>query len=266
MSNYKLRLKEDQNLNITPMIRDPIQNVVELYSFEGEEFVVLAYRHLLGREPDAHGLAYYLGRLAQGVGKEAIVAQMAQSEEAKPAEQIMGLSALLLQQRRAQSWFWGWLTAGGRRERLQRQQIAKMDHLLVAKRDAMARASQEISSLQDTIKSISLSLEKLSNNVGALTPSLNALHRIVAENPVDQTAHAPHYPLSEDDVRQSFLEILGRAPENDQTIEHHRNFPSYADLVSYLMKSQEYQSSVSGYTRFLLNRLAKVRSASLQGA
>ncbi|WP_080707717.1 DUF4214 domain-containing protein [Acidithiobacillus thiooxidans] len=43
-----------------------IKNIEELFVHDGSAFVTEVYRNLLKREPDEHGLMYYLGRLAQG--------------------------------------------------------------------------------------------------------------------------------------------------------------------------------------------------------
>lgn len=84
-----------------------IQHITELFALDGREFVTEAYRNLLNREPDVHGMAYYLGRLAQGRGKAAVIAQLAKSPECKPHDEIKGLKRLIKDERHAKHWFWG---------------------------------------------------------------------------------------------------------------------------------------------------------------
>ena len=53
-----------------------VKNVVELFALDGTNFVTEVYRNLLMREPDEHGLNYYLGRLAQGYSKNDIIVHL----------------------------------------------------------------------------------------------------------------------------------------------------------------------------------------------
>ncbi|MBE7564243.1 DUF4214 domain-containing protein [Acidithiobacillus sp. HP-6] len=85
----------------------PIQNITELFALDGREFVTEAYRSLLNREPDVQGMAYYLGRLAQGRGKYSVIVQLSKSLECKPHDQLEGLKELIENYRRSHHWFWG---------------------------------------------------------------------------------------------------------------------------------------------------------------
>jgi hypothetical protein len=68
-----------------------IKNIEELFVHDGRDFVTEAYLNLLKREPDEHGLMYYLGRLAQGHSKSEVIAQLAQSPECCPHDDINGI-------------------------------------------------------------------------------------------------------------------------------------------------------------------------------
>lgn len=255
---------DGRNLITQDMVWETIHNITELYRYDGDEFVRECYRNLYGREPDSHGMAYYLGRLALGFDKTDVIVQMSQSAEAKRAEDIAGLSVLLAQARREKSWFWGLCRARSRRTR---QQVAQTNQLLAAQRDAALRASQSFAALQGTVQSIPWQLEAMSRNLEGVAQSINALREVVTNKFGDQPPHAAEYPLSEDEVRRGFFEVLGRAPEDDQVIEHHqRHYGTYGSLVSALMTSSEYQSKVSRHERIILNRLVAASSAHLQGA
>ncbi|MBE7565877.1 glycosyltransferase [Acidithiobacillus sp. HP-11] len=94
-----------------------IQHINELFALDGRLFVTEAYRILLKREPDEGGINYYLGRLARGYSKAAVIAQLAKSTECRPVDEIDGLKELIANEGRAQHWFWGLF---GQRLRLER--------------------------------------------------------------------------------------------------------------------------------------------------
>jgi hypothetical protein len=82
-----------------------IQNIYELISLEGREFVIEAYRNLLGRDPDSHGLYYYLGRMADGYSKKNVIVQLAKSSEMKN-HSISGLKQLMKEEERKNTWWY----------------------------------------------------------------------------------------------------------------------------------------------------------------
>ena len=94
-----------------------IQHISELFAYDGREFITQAYFNLLGREPDLHGMAYYLGRLSRGADKAEVIAQLAQSEEYHKRDEIIGLSRLILDVKRAHSWPWSWFEAKRQKSR-----------------------------------------------------------------------------------------------------------------------------------------------------
>ena len=94
-----------------------VEHITELFALDGRAFVTEAYRNLLSREPDEHGLAYYLGRLSMGYGKASVIAQLAKSPECKPRDEIKGLKKLIADERKTNHWLWGTF---GRRGRLEK--------------------------------------------------------------------------------------------------------------------------------------------------
>lgn len=54
-----------------------------LMSYHDRQFVGLAYKLLLGRDPDPSGLDHYLNRLRDGENRREILFQVANSEEAQ---------------------------------------------------------------------------------------------------------------------------------------------------------------------------------------
>lgn len=68
----------------------------DLLSLGDEDFVLQAYRSLLGREADESGLASYLRQVRQGVDKSALLVALAKSSEgSKRGVQVEGLATLL---------------------------------------------------------------------------------------------------------------------------------------------------------------------------
>lgn len=65
-----------------------INNINDLLDLHGAAFVTTAYRVIFGRAPDPEGMRYYLSRLADGLGKRAVIFQMSQSEEARKLTDI----------------------------------------------------------------------------------------------------------------------------------------------------------------------------------
>ncbi|GEM_PF-6467957 len=83
-----------------------IKHITELFYLDGREFLIECYRNLLLREPDEHGLNYYLGRLAEGHSKASLILQLAKSPECRPHNEISGLKQLIAEEKRASNWFW----------------------------------------------------------------------------------------------------------------------------------------------------------------
>ena len=104
----------------------PIQHIVELFAHDGRDFIVEAYRNLLGRDPDPQGMAYYLGRLAMGYGKARIIVQIVSSPEFKDKRKVGGLKQLITTEKCTAHWFCGLFNQRERKEILLRQGIEEL--------------------------------------------------------------------------------------------------------------------------------------------
>lgn len=60
-----------------------INTIEELLSYQGKQFIQMAYKSLLGREADPDGLNYYLKRMESGINKVGILMQLRESQESK---------------------------------------------------------------------------------------------------------------------------------------------------------------------------------------
>lgn len=79
----------------------PAASVVDLLLLVDERFVRGAFLTLLGREPDTGGGDYYLKRLRSGISKAEILAELADSDEARvKAVDLPGLAEILRRYRR----------------------------------------------------------------------------------------------------------------------------------------------------------------------
>lgn len=165
-----------------------IQHITELFALDGQEFVTEAYRNLLNRNPDVHGMAYYLGRLAQGRGKEEVIVQLAKSPECKPHEQIKGLNPLIENRRRAQHWLWGRLTIRSRIENALQASLYTFERLFERERvftEQIVQLKKDIFKLRDELTRMAVihqakeSLEKeneeILHNFLALQEEMEAL-------------------------------------------------------------------------------------------
>ena len=94
------------------------KTIDELLSYHDKQFVSCSYLTLLGRKADPEGMSYYLGRLRAGYGKAKVITQLAESAEAKIiGTELAGLRELVLAQKKADHWFWGFFSRGRRIER-----------------------------------------------------------------------------------------------------------------------------------------------------
>jgi hypothetical protein len=219
----------------------PIQHIAELFVFDGRDFVTEAYRNLLQREPDEHGMAYYLGRLAQGHGKATVIVQLAQSSECRPIDEIKGLNKLIAEERRAQHWFWGLF---GYRIRLEKTlnssllPVTRLEQQFQLLREALVLQGQQIGELA----------------------------RQTASNRQIQIDDAPKLPS--ETVRQCFVDFLGREPESEETINHHARLATRDALQENLIQSEEFQHKLLALpeqARLIIKRQIQQKIA-LQGA
>jgi hypothetical protein len=232
----------------------PIQNITELFVFDDRDFVNEAYRNLLKREPDKHGLAYYQGRLAQGHGKAAVITQLAQSPECRRLDEIKGLKELIAVERRAQHWFWGLF---GYRQRLEKKWQIGLNGL--------ALHNQQRAFLLDALGKQENTLSQIAHQIEAST--LQRANWQVSTTHQEQSCDdAPKLPS--ETVRQCFVDILGREPESEATINHHASLPSREALRENLIHSEEFQHKILAlpeHARLIFKRQIQQQIA-LQGA
>lgn len=136
-----------------------IQHVDQLLELHDAAFVDAAYQALLGRAPDPEGMRYYLGRLRAGYGKARVIAQMAESAEAKTGgADLAGLREMVAAEKKASHWLWGLFSRGSRVER----QVYRMENQL----DRMA---QQLARLGDAAGVIQASVNGLAVNTVGVT-------------------------------------------------------------------------------------------------
>lgn len=74
------------------------KHIAQLFDLHDMDFVVAAYRSVLGREPDDEGLKHYTDRLRAGISRATMLHEISRSQEAKLfGAQIEGLPKLLKQ-------------------------------------------------------------------------------------------------------------------------------------------------------------------------
>ena len=213
----------------------PIQNIYELFGLDGQDFIREAYRNLLKREPDKHGMAYYLGRLAAGYSKASIIMNLAESKESCPHDEIKGLGQLIKSEKYQNNWLIGLFGRRQRHEKLLREGI-----------QALAHVNQRMGEMHGTLRLLPQQLDVLAGCIANLQTSC-----ICNQTPIKPT-------LSTDDVCAAYREILGRDPENDQVISVHANLESIEDLRQVLLNSEELKSRISAlpeYARSIFNRM-----------
>ena len=213
----------------------PIQHIYELFVLDGQAFVAESYRNLLNREPDEHGMAYYLGRLAAGFGKAEIIMQLAESKESRPHHEIIGLEKLIKAEKHMNHWLWGTFGRWRRQERLLREGI-----------QGLACVTLRMGEMNSTLCFLPQRLDTLAERMELLQTSF-----ISKQVPAVPT-------LSADDVRAAFLEILGREPESDQIIAEHSNHESIEVLRQNILESEEFKSHIATlpeYARSIFNRM-----------
>lgn len=220
-----------------------IQHIYELFALDGQDFITESYRNLLNREPDEHGMAYYLGRLAAGYGKARIIMQLAKSKESRPHREIIGLEKLIKTEKSTDHWLWGRFGRRQQQERLLREGI------------------------QGWLTSFNLRMGEMNNTLSLLPQHLDALAEHMELLQISSTSkYVPVAPtLSADNVRAAFLEILGREPESDKVIAEHSTHKSIEVLRQNLLESAEYKSHIAAlpeYARSIFNRMQLLQQGS----
>ncbi|HQT42584.1 MAG TPA: DUF4214 domain-containing protein [Halothiobacillus sp.] len=226
-----------------------IMHITELFALDDEAFIQAAYRCLLNREPDQHGMAYYLGRLAQGYDKAAVIAQLAQSPECRPVGEIKGLGKLMTDERRAWHWFWGLF---GQRHRLERTLRSGLN--------AMDTCHQQSALLRETLGAQTQALGQIARQIEAFSCQ-TVQWQAGTHNQSHAQDDAPQLPAVT--VREVFVEILGREPESEEVIKHHARFVTRAALRETLMNAEEFKLKIKmlpEYARRIFLRQIQLQS------
>ena len=213
-----------------------IQNVYELFSLDGRAFITEAYRNLLKREPDEHGMAYYFGRLTAGYSKASIIKDLAESKESCPHDEIQGLKRLIKSVKYQDNWLFSLFGRWQRQERLLRENIQNLTHV------------------NQRVGDVSNALLILPQHINALAERIALLQTSFVSNQTQVTRPT----LSKEDVCAVFRKILGREPENDQVIIDHVNHDSIEVLRQHLLESEEFKSRIAAlpeYARNIFNRM-----------
>ncbi len=210
-----------------------VQNITELFSLSDVEFVIEAYRNLLGREPDEHGLRYYLGRLARGYSRESVIAQLVDAPDAKHPEQIKGLPKLLKTHAWRKTWF-GWIFSAVIGEpkswmRMWLHQLSGIAFVLGQMRHAQEAGTRRLEDVSTQLVAIGERLDALQQyDNGRFLPSMPLAGSSVA--------------LSREDVIRAYRKILGRNPESETAIQECRRSSTIEELEQTLRRSTEYRS------------------------
>ncbi|MDA8245679.1 glycosyltransferase family 9 protein [Acidithiobacillus sp.] len=132
-----------------------IQHVYELFALDGQTFITEVYRNLLKREPDEHGMAYYLGRLAMGDSKASIITQIVRSQEfGSCGQEVKGLKKLVTDESLSRYWILGWF--------INRRRANKA---LLSSVESIGRISRQTEALNNRSDSICISPEMVDNNI-----------------------------------------------------------------------------------------------------
>lgn len=146
----------------------PEASVTALMALHDEVFVKTAYRQLLGREADDHGLAAYLAQVRLGEDKGLLLARLADSDEGRQRPiRMQGLAELIKAYRPGGR---PWPVRALRRlsmifvrpanESLERT-LRAIDNRLYRVEQALGQQSQELGALRDMTAQLSISVQAL---------------------------------------------------------------------------------------------------------
>lgn len=181
-----------------------IQHITEIFTLDGPDFIIAAYLNLLQREPDPHGLAYYLGRLDQGHSKTDVIFQLSQSKECRPHDEIEGLRKLISTERRAQHWLWQQID---RRARLERKQQAGISVL------------QTINKNLSTLNESTLDQKQALNKINEALPKINAA--LISQQSIDSTDCG-------ESTHNLIATTIERVAKLEQSVENLRNLVDHS--------------------------------------
>ena len=142
---------ELNELNLNKPIMTSINHAQDLLKLTGERFVRALYATLLGREPDPDGLAFYLSRLRRGYGRHHVLADIANSAEARSkAIDLPGLKEVLRDCSANKSW-WQRLPAMLNQHEMS---LNRIEELIDTVREDALHAEQRLSSRLDKLESM----------------------------------------------------------------------------------------------------------------
>ena len=164
----------------------PWKHISQLMALHGATFVTAAYRSVLGRDPDAHGAAYFLSRVETDHNKPAILYELATSAEGLARQQsLSGLDDLVASRSPARSRLRRWLNKFSRIEqtsmriewalaafsqqsedRLQVIDI-KLGQITQGRQQLDARTDGRLQSLETRLTQVLASMQQLQENLGA---------------------------------------------------------------------------------------------------
>lgn len=222
-----------------------VKNIEELFAHDGRDFVAEAYRNLLKREPDDHGLMYYMGRMAQGHSKADIIAQLAKSPECRPLDEIDGLKRLTVDVKRSSGWLMRWFERRGRMEGavyLGTLKLAQLDTQL-------ASMNQHLASLQDALR---MAANGYTQQMENLVQQVSQMQSI---SPTTNQFYDKPQPHSSETIAQAYVDIMGHPPEpgSVEIIDLYAKFETPQALREALMASAEFQAKVAVLSEYARN-------------
>jgi hypothetical protein len=239
MKHYEYSLSEKKSLAMQ------IQHIIELFALDGDTFVTEGYRNLLGRDPDEHGLRYYLGRLALGYGKPSVIVQLAKSPECRPHNEVIGLKAFIAEERRAGHWLWGKLSPNRQMTKSLQSGIAglgQIDQQLTALHGAM-------NILNLCMANITEQQENLVHQMSEMTSRItNSLQQTAASHNTAGPSTMEVSNIGRATACQEFQNILGREPEGENAIAHHAQWHNAQALRESLMSTDEHKNKLTDMT------------------
>ncbi|NOS87075.1 MAG: DUF4214 domain-containing protein [Methylococcaceae bacterium] len=199
----------------------------KLLSYDDSQFIVNAYRTLLGRHPDSEGMSYYLARLQAGVSKVEILAQLSNSVEGKSRQvTIAGLDDAIRHHKRLKTPVLGSLL-----------RLAEARHTMKNKQhDLAASETEDELTLVELLASYWLSEDSLPAGL-----NLGEIHRL---NPCE------HF----DDFYQAVFAVLKQSPVRKLSIHEDAgiNAHFYVSLAQHYEGAGQHEQAIELYRLSLL--------------
>lgn len=182
-------------------VAKPEPSVEGLLEQHDVAFVEAAYLSLLGRTPDPDGFDHYLGRLRAGDSKVKLIAEIAESREARQRNnQLVGLRELVTAHRRASHWFWGLFF---RRQNIE-QQVRLVENQMGRMIAEMTEWAAELNARAKLVE------EPIRKNHAALEAELARISKETSKLAADMNARIIGIEQPIADLRQLLEAELGR--------------------------------------------------------